>query len=121
MRGSLVLVVIVGILNSCGYTGGFLRDSVTMHQMNYNMNFQFVQFVRTVKGQAYGGAVFCVIPVGDDLYSSAMEDLYLNVGKMAPNQMIINLREDVRHRVFAGFYCDKRVTVSGDLVQFSAP
>ncbi len=114
-------VIFTGLfLVSCGGSHGFIRDSVTNHQVQYQLNYKNVKFLRTVEGTASTGSVFCAIPIDDKLYARAINDMYRNAaGELQNNQMVINLREDRTVRSYLGFFCKVNLTVSGDLVEFN--
>jgi hypothetical protein len=108
----------MGLLAGCGYSGGFLRDSISSQQIDYRMDVSGVHYVKSVSGTATTGAVFCFIPLSGDLYQTAMQSMQASAG-LGPNQMVMNLREDSITRSWLGFYCTRTLTVSGDVIQFT--
>lgn len=107
-----------GLLAGCGATGGFIRDSVSTQQLEYRMDVSGVRYVKPASGSASTGAVLCIIPLGSNLYQEAMQELYLSA-ELAPNQVIMNLREDYSVRAYLFFYCSRQITVSGDVFELT--
>jgi len=111
---ALLLAVAVG----CGYSHGFIRDSMTTHEVRYNINVVSQRFIKTASGSSNEGSIFCFIPVSGDLYKRAMDDLYAHAA-LGPNQTVNNLREDHQSVWYLFFFCNDRLTVSGDVVEFT--
>lgn len=102
--------------SACGLSGGFIRDSLTTNQFDYRMEIEKLRYVRLVQGNSSIGSVLCLIPLGDQLYTRAMEDLYASAA-LQENEVVVNLREDSTVVSYVGVYCISRLTVSGDVVQ----
>lgn len=102
-------------LTGCGATSGFLRDSMTQTQIQ-GSGFRIITTGITAKAQS--GSALCSIPVGEgEVYRRAMEELNAQA-KLAPNQMIVNIREDVKTVGYLFFYCVHEVTLSADVIEF---
>jgi hypothetical protein len=106
-----------GLLAGCGASGGFIRDSVSTQQLEYRMDVSGVRYVKPASGSASTGAVLCIIPLASNLYQEAMQELYLSA-ELAPNQVIMNLREDYVIRSYV-FYCSRQLIVSGDVFELT--
>ncbi|QRN95943.1 hypothetical protein JRI60_44060 [Archangium violaceum] len=107
-----------GLLAGCGASGGFIRDAVSTQQLEYRMDVSGVRYVKPANGSASTGSVLCIIPLSGHLYQEAMQELYLSA-ELAPNQVIMNLREDYSIRSYLGFYCTRQLTVSGDVFELT--
>lgn len=100
----------------CGVTSGFLRDSMTQTQIQ-GPGFRIVK--TGLSSTVHTGAVFCSIPTGEgELYRRGMEQLNAQA-KLYPNQMLVNLREDVKTAAYLVFYCKYTLTLSADVIEFS--
>lgn len=99
----------------CGASAGFLRDSITQVQVRE----EGFRVVKTgVVGRASTGAVFCSIPSDDgQVYRHAMENLHA-AAALGPNQMLVNIREDVKGTAYLFFYCTREHTISADVIEF---
>ena len=113
---ALSLITISALAGGCGFSHGFIRDSTTEHSFRYQMNLGGVRFVKPVYGSAAHGLLFCMIPLSGEIYSRAMEDMY-EKAQLQPNQIVVNLREDLSFKAFLIFYCSTQVTVSGDVIE----
>lgn len=118
VRRLFATVLVVSLLASCGTRSGFLRDSSSSNEFQYQMDLVQVTHERTVAGAAEIGMVFCSIPIGSDQYKRAFEELHLKAALNA-NEMLINFREDSGFTAFLGFYCTHQVTISADVVKLT--
>lgn len=101
---------------SCGATSGFLRDSMTQTQVR-GPGFRIVKTGLSASSDT--GAVFCLIPTDEgEVYRRAMEQLN-GQAKLMPNQMLVNIREDLRITAYLFFYCKQRLTLSADIIEFA--
>jgi hypothetical protein len=101
---------------SCGATSGFLRDSMTQTQVR-GPGFRIVKTGLSASSDT--GAVFCTIPTDEgEVYRRAMEQLN-GQAKLMPNQMLVNIREDLRITAYLFFYCKQRLTLSADIIEFT--
>ncbi|WP_257455098.1 DUF6567 family protein [Archangium lipolyticum] len=107
-----------GLLAGCGASGGFIRDAISTQQLEYRMDVAGVRYVKPASGASSTGSVLCIIPLSTNLYQEAMQELYLSA-ELAPNQVIMNLREDYAIRSYLGFYCTRQLTVSGDVFELT--
>lgn len=104
-------------LIGCGTSRGFLRDSMTQTQVR-GPGFRIVKTGLTASAQT--GAVFCSIPTDEgQIYRRTMELLNAEA-KLLPNQMLVNIREDVKLTAYLMFYCKEVLTLSADIIEFSA-
>lgn len=110
----LILIVLLG--TACGGNAGFIRDGASRQSFDYQMDVQAVRHVRTVSGSADIGKVLCLMPLGEDIYKWAMEDLYADA-KLAPNQVVVNLREDHAFLGIVPLFCRWTLTISGDVIE----
>ncbi len=117
MKRFLLPLLTVGLfLHACGYSGGFLRDSVTRVQVN-GPHFKIVQ--RGVSAMKDTSSVLCIVPTGT---TSPMKDLMDELHQKAnlkANQMFVNFRQDHSLRAFFIFVCLHRTTLSADVIEFS--
>lgn len=101
---------------SCGATSGFLRDSMTQTQVR-GPGFRIVKTGLSASSDT--GSVFCMIPTDEgEVYRRAMEQLNAQA-KLLPNQMLVNIREDLRITAYLFFYCKQRITLSADIIEFA--
>jgi hypothetical protein len=110
----------VGVLSfavlGCGGSAGFLRDSITQVQVQKG---GFMVVKTGLTSSASTGSVFCVIPVDDgQVYRKAMEGLH-GSARLGPNQMLINIREDISNIAYLGFFCTRTHTLSADVIEFA--
>lgn len=104
-------------LMGCGTNHGFLRDSMTQTQVR-GPGFRIVKTGLTASADT--GSLFCSIPTDEgQIYRRTMELLNAEA-KLLPNQMLVNLREDVKLTAFLVFYCKQVLTLSADIIEFSA-
>jgi hypothetical protein len=112
--------LVASALVACSGTTSSIRRDEGELLLPTRMNLTGFQHLRPVSGSASTGSAFCVFPLGDELYSDAMKDLYAHV-QLGPNQMLLNVREDTADRRYFGLYCSKKLTVSADVVQLTTP
>ncbi|MBN1610149.1 MAG: hypothetical protein JW940_26215 [Polyangiaceae bacterium] len=99
----------------CAASVGFLRDSVTQVQVKH-ANFRIVK--TGVTATADTGKALCLFPTDDaQVYRRLMENLHASA-KLGPNQMLVNLREDIKMTFYFVFYCSEQHTLSADVVEF---
>jgi hypothetical protein len=103
-------------LSGCGTTGGFLRDSHTITEAEFKMEVGQIRYSRSVSGTAKLGEALCVIPLNDSAYMHAMENLY-SQARLGPNEVLTNFREDSAFLWYLGFYCQKMITISADVLE----
>jgi hypothetical protein len=118
LRAVSVVALLPPLLAGCGYTSGFIRDSRSANVVEYRFDVAGERFVRQVSGSADVGYLFCFIPLERGAYKRAMGALYAEA-HLAPNQVVMNLREDHTTVSYVGFYCSSTLTVSGDVFEFA--
>ena len=110
------LSLLVAGATGCGSTDGFLRDSHTITENQFKMEVSQIRYSRSVSGTAKVSEALCVIPLGDSAYMHAMENLY-STARMGPNEVLTNFREDHTFLTYLGFYCQKAITISADVME----
>lgn len=113
-----VAIICLGVVAGCGFSRGFIRDSVSSQQRLYEMSIVEQTFIRTVSASATAGSIFCLFPISGQVYQRAMEKLYASA-HLVPNQTLLNLREDHDVLSVLGFYCSSTLTLSGDIIQLT--
>ncbi len=113
--GKVVCAVGVVAIGGCGSTSGFLRDSATLTQAEFKMDVSQIRYSRSVSGSAKVGEALCSIPLDEDQYKRAMEALY-GSAQLKTNEVLTNFREDEVFSWFLGFYCQKTLTISADVI-----
>jgi len=99
----------------CAASVGFLRDSVTQVQVKH-ANFRIVK--TGVTATADTGKALCLFPTDDaQVYRRLMENLHASA-RLGPNQMLVNIREDIKLTFYFVFYCSEEHTLSADVVEF---
>jgi hypothetical protein len=99
----------------CAASVGFLRDSVTQVEVK-RANFRIVKV--GVTATADTGKALCLFPTDDaQVYRRLMENLHASA-KLGPNQMLVNIREDIKWTYYLVFYCSEEHTLSADVVEF---
>jgi hypothetical protein len=100
----------------CGGSVGFLRDSITQVQVQKG-GFRVVK--TGLKASAETGQVFCSIQVDDgEVYRRMMEEIHA-AARLGPDQMLINIREDIKQTAYLGLYCVRKHTLSADVIEFT--
>ena len=112
---SLAVAVSSLAIAGCAATVGFLRDSVTQVQVR-QANFRVVK--TGVTATAETGKALCLFPTDDaQVYRRLMENLHASA-KLGQNQMLVNIREDIKWTYYLVFYCSEEHTLSADVVEF---
>ncbi len=113
----VALPVALVLLASCGIKTGFIRDARSSQVVKYQFPVRDMKHIRTVSGSSSYWSVLCCIPLGENLYQSAMKRLHEDA-QLQKNQSIMNMREDLKIQAYLIFACKYTLTVSGDVVQF---
>jgi hypothetical protein len=112
---TLAVVVSSLTIAGCAASLGFLRDSVTQVQVK-RANFRIVK--TGVTATADTGKALCLFPTDDaQVYRRLMENLHASA-RLGPNQMLVNIREDIKWTYYLVFYCSEEHTLSADVVEF---
>jgi hypothetical protein len=118
MKTRLMLTAALAALalaTSCGIHQGIRRDSDTTNSFEYKLDVQELQYQRTAMGSATILSVFCLIPLGQDQYATAMADLLKNAD-LKKNEVLANYRDDFGFTGFPYIFCNQRLTVSADVI-----
>jgi hypothetical protein len=110
-----LLASLVLLSTSCGFHQGIRRDSDTEHDFQYRMEVADVQVSRTASGSSEIGSLFCLIPLGNDPYKTAMENLHKNAN-LQKNEVLANYRDDMGITGLVYLWCNFRLTVSADVL-----
>lgn len=102
----------------CGFSTGFIRDSTTSHEVNYDASKGF-RYVRSVSAETKEDNLLCLFPLSRPAYATVMQELN-DQAKLQPGQVILNMREDRVLTVFI-ILCRVTTTVSGDVFEFTQP
>lgn len=112
---TLALTISAVAITGCAQTAGFLRDSVTQVQVK-RPNFRIVKTGLTATVDT--GKALCLFPTDDaQVYRRLMENLHASA-KLGQNQMLVNIREDIKRTFYLVFYCSEEHTLSADVVEF---
>jgi hypothetical protein len=112
---TLAVVISSMALVGCTASLGFLRDSVTQVQVR-QPNFRIVKTGLTATVDT--GKALCLFPTDDaQVYRRLMENLHASA-KLRRNQMLVNLREDIKWTAYFVFYCSEEHTLSADVIEF---
>ncbi|MBU1219126.1 hypothetical protein KKF34_19245 [Myxococcota bacterium] len=116
MNFKILSIIFLSFMSGCGFSGGLIRDTITRVEVS-RPNFRIVTY--GVSAEKSITSVLCIIPTGDlTLTKDLMNDLHKKAG-LKKNQMFINLRQDYTLKIFLGFVCISKVTISADVIQFN--